>query len=262
MTTVLQGFSFPPELEREIFEATAILFPAFIPTLLRVCHRVHVWIEPLLYRVLVISKEDGINSACLATLIQSKSASLQNGVRHIFIETSYTSSPTETSTYTNLLATCPGCTNLAIDGILDLDYLPHLDKMRPSNLAFTIGERFLTAALGGPGFTHPLFGSVTHLDLYSVTSQPITWETCSGLAAIPALTHLALSHPITGTTLSQVMGECSKLLVAIVPTYNAIHNEHETAVSLACNLGFTDARVVVMILNTSYQVDWELVSKG
>jgi hypothetical protein len=33
----------PVELEREIFETAAMRHPKLIPTLLRVCHRVHVW---------------------------------------------------------------------------------------------------------------------------------------------------------------------------------------------------------------------------
>lgn len=35
--------SFPPELERELFETTAYRYPNEIPTLLRVAHRVLIW---------------------------------------------------------------------------------------------------------------------------------------------------------------------------------------------------------------------------
>jgi hypothetical protein len=41
-----QAFSLPIELEREIFEAAARRHFDLIPTLLRVCHRVHVWRDP------------------------------------------------------------------------------------------------------------------------------------------------------------------------------------------------------------------------
>nr|GAT45061.1 predicted protein [Mycena chlorophos] len=40
----------PPELERRIFVVTALSHRGAITVLLRVAHRVHTWIEPLLYR--------------------------------------------------------------------------------------------------------------------------------------------------------------------------------------------------------------------
>ncbi|KAJ7928326.1 hypothetical protein B0H13DRAFT_2311607 [Mycena leptocephala] len=43
--------AFPPDLEREIFGTTALMYPGEMPTLLRVARRVLIWIEPLLYRV-------------------------------------------------------------------------------------------------------------------------------------------------------------------------------------------------------------------
>ncbi|KAJ7048236.1 hypothetical protein C8F01DRAFT_1193550 [Mycena amicta] len=48
----------PPELEREIFQTTALLHSA--PPLLRVARRVLIWVEPLLYRVLIIGGSIGI----------------------------------------------------------------------------------------------------------------------------------------------------------------------------------------------------------
>jgi hypothetical protein len=41
--TAMVEWSFPLELEREIFETTALRHPGAIPTLLRLCHRVHIW---------------------------------------------------------------------------------------------------------------------------------------------------------------------------------------------------------------------------
>ncbi|KAJ7213780.1 hypothetical protein C8J57DRAFT_288477 [Mycena rebaudengoi] len=47
--------AFPPELEREIFEMAAIDIPQSMPQLVRVARRVCVWIEPLLYRTLIVT---------------------------------------------------------------------------------------------------------------------------------------------------------------------------------------------------------------
>jgi hypothetical protein len=35
--------SFPPDLKREVFETTALMYPGEIPTLLRVARRVLIW---------------------------------------------------------------------------------------------------------------------------------------------------------------------------------------------------------------------------
>ncbi|KAJ7860226.1 hypothetical protein B0H14DRAFT_2745128 [Mycena olivaceomarginata] len=42
----------PLDLEREIFELSGRQYPTSIPSFLRVCHRVHTWLEPFLYRVM------------------------------------------------------------------------------------------------------------------------------------------------------------------------------------------------------------------
>ncbi|KAF7367965.1 hypothetical protein MSAN_00861700 [Mycena sanguinolenta] len=254
MTTISSELSFPPELEREIFEVTAALFPAFIPTLLRVCQRVHVWIEPLLYRVLMISSS-GINSTQMLNLVDSKASILQNGVRHMYIQTFHTGGSIDT--YKNLLAACSRCMNLAIDGQVEGEFVGVLDKMRPRALAFTVPEGFF--APDSRGFTHPLFLSVTHLDLYHGVGLESNWEPWSGLASLPALTHLALSHPIAGGILSRVVAECPRLSIVAVPMFAW---EQEIAVDLAGNLGFSDARVAVIVLSEAYEVDWELGARG
>ncbi|KAJ6454208.1 hypothetical protein C8R45DRAFT_628722 [Mycena sanguinolenta] len=253
MTMISSEFSFPPELEREIFEATATLFPRFIPTLLRICHRVHVWIEPLLYRVAIISGPSRFTH--WLKLVKSKAPLLRIGVRHILIQI-YPSGPM--NDYKNLLTTCTGSINISIGGEIDLDFLRGLSEMRPRRLAFTVPGMFFTCGLDG--FKHPLFESVTHLDLYcgsALAANGLNWETWSDLASIPALTHLALSYPIACSILSQVVSQCRRLAVAIVATYSWEH-EREVTVSYAQNLGFADARVVVMILNADYVADWEL----
>ncbi|KAJ6505218.1 hypothetical protein C8R45DRAFT_972038 [Mycena sanguinolenta] len=254
MTTISSGLSLPPELEREIFEATATIFPALIPTLLRVCQRVHVWIEPLLYRVLRISKT-GMNSAKILSLVDSKTLVLQTGVRHLYIPTYHNDG--SIALYKNLLATCSRCINLSIDGPVDREFLGFLDKMRPRMLAFTVPEMFLAPDLRG--FTHRLFVSVTHLDIYHGDEPELNWEHWSGLASLPALTHLALSHPISRGILSRVVAECRRLSVIVVPMFSW---EQESAVDFASNLGFSDARVVVMVLSKAYDVDWELGARG
>ncbi|KAJ7831385.1 hypothetical protein B0H14DRAFT_2804782 [Mycena olivaceomarginata] len=50
------------DLEREIFELSARQYPTSIPSFLRVCHRVHTWLEPFLYRVLNLDDSELVNA--------------------------------------------------------------------------------------------------------------------------------------------------------------------------------------------------------
>ncbi|KAJ7731797.1 hypothetical protein DFH07DRAFT_945088, partial [Mycena maculata] len=82
---------FPPDLEREVFETAAILHFRTIPTLLLVAHRIFIWIEPLLYRVLEPSSSKRHPSSqsmddIVRRLLRTKPASFfETGVRDIFL---------------------------------------------------------------------------------------------------------------------------------------------------------------------------------
>ncbi|KAF7363041.1 hypothetical protein MVEN_00655900 [Mycena venus] len=52
----------PLDLEREIFELAARQYPSSIPSFLRVCHRVHTWLESFLYHVLDLDDSELVNA--------------------------------------------------------------------------------------------------------------------------------------------------------------------------------------------------------
>ncbi|KAJ7107399.1 hypothetical protein C8R44DRAFT_857977 [Mycena epipterygia] len=73
---VASSCEFPPELEREIFETTALLYPAMIPELLCVAQRVLLW------------KSIGGSGAVMLPRISTKGADFfANAVRHMIIWT-------------------------------------------------------------------------------------------------------------------------------------------------------------------------------
>ncbi|KAJ7664499.1 hypothetical protein DFH06DRAFT_1324050 [Mycena polygramma] len=74
---------FPPELEREAFETTALLYPGEIPTLLRVARCVLGWIEPLLYRVIHLASNDEPTARALLHAMSTKPPSFFRTVRHL-----------------------------------------------------------------------------------------------------------------------------------------------------------------------------------
>ncbi|KAF8175660.1 hypothetical protein K438DRAFT_1979556 [Mycena galopus ATCC 62051] len=247
MTTIRTGFSFPPELEREIFETTAMRYPDFIPTLLLVCRQVHMWIEPLLYRVITISNLTENPSRLLSAVEAKPTDFLKRSVRHVSI---YDPS----GPYENLLAKCSGTINLVLDDDLDLNVLPFVANMCLQRLSLSVGSPFSHSDL-------PFFASVTHLDFFhgSIHGGPLQWENWAGLVSLPVLTHLALSPTIATDILAQVMEGCPRLVMAVVPAYAW---DRAAAISFARDLTLTDPRVVVMVVGTDPEVDWKLGAWG
>ncbi|KAJ7127280.1 hypothetical protein C8R43DRAFT_1211138 [Mycena crocata] len=85
----------PPGLEKAIFEIVAQVRPLSIPVLMRVAWRVKIWLEPLLYRTLLVSTDsnvvlEGHIRAPAETFIpvtHSKPPSFfRNSVRHVLFE--------------------------------------------------------------------------------------------------------------------------------------------------------------------------------
>ncbi|KAJ7617601.1 hypothetical protein DFH06DRAFT_1342754 [Mycena polygramma] len=199
---------FPPEIEREILETAAVLHPAMIPLLLRICHRVHAWIEPLLYRVLTV---DYRNLPSLRAA-ETKSASfLHTAVRHLFLE-----QPVKISEFrTTLLKNCTGVTNLYFDGALEIQFLDILGNMRLRKLSLSaprdVSEKRQL-------LHHSTLRFLTHLDLFessgTTTDAHPTWEHWRALAAQPELTHLCLSRQFTSDVLIHALDECPQLAIA------------------------------------------------
>ncbi|KAJ7691867.1 hypothetical protein B0H14DRAFT_3906143, partial [Mycena olivaceomarginata] len=72
------GPAFPPELERELFETAALVHPATIPALLRVAKRVLLWIEPYLYRVIRMHRD---NRAMVTAVLEAMKSKTQEFFR-------------------------------------------------------------------------------------------------------------------------------------------------------------------------------------
>ncbi|KAJ7607108.1 hypothetical protein DFH06DRAFT_1250241 [Mycena polygramma] len=250
-----ENFWFPMELEREIFETAALLYPKVIPTLLRVCRRVHVWIEPLLYRVLILPGREGddqrVGKKLISALESKAPAFLQNSVRAVFLHGHMA------DIYTDLLSKCSETTNLSMGAGSNLSYLAALANMRLRRLALLVPS--IWTEWTPVDLNHSLLRTVTHLDLYHPQSMQSTWESWSGLASLPALTHLALSPLIASEILPQVVRECPRLLMVVVMVYSWAEN---TASEFAQRLAIADPRVVAMAMAIGYDEDWERGASG
>ncbi|KAK7033754.1 hypothetical protein R3P38DRAFT_2914827 [Favolaschia claudopus] len=228
---------FPPELEREIFEIAAWDDRSLIPLLLRVCRRVHRWLEPLLYRVFTIDNSDLDSDPCMLAF-HSKPP---NFVRHVFVE--YFSSLKDQTI--DLLARYTNIISLFWDGDLPTEILPILDAMKIQRMNLWVSEN--VAEWARLILHRPMLHSVTHLELYPSDhdSEPIAWEDCAYLASLPALTHLCLADNLCDILLDLILQYCSNLRVIIAAFWTLNPVFVGSAEVFAKDLTTNDLRVVV-----------------
>ncbi|KAJ7119926.1 hypothetical protein C8R43DRAFT_1241708 [Mycena crocata] len=192
----------PADLERDIFETTATTRPVSIPTLMLVALRVRAWLEPLLYRTLVLpgaddnlSLEDQVSGYpvlrrdALLSLVHSKPPDFwAKNVRHLLLG----EGPIADASL--ILSVCSGLENLWITRAHFNDVLPLIEslplKRLHCSLQFGSQPRI--------PFTHQLVAQITHLELFDTfhsdqdTFLPALW---SGSDLIPNLTHFAFRDP-------------------------------------------------------------------
>ncbi|KAJ7662770.1 hypothetical protein DFH06DRAFT_357818 [Mycena polygramma] len=215
---------FPRELEREMFETTALMYPGQIPSLLRVARRVLLWsvpslrslswdisssifdrIEPLMYRIIDLAGEPKV-AAGLRYAMSAKLPEFFHAVRHLGLQ----SEDLEPGDRLCLLRVCNRVTNFgAWRSSTDPTLLPLLAQMRIQRLAVNVGLLF-----GGPiELNHALFRSVTHLDMFGSAGVV---EPLPQLSTLPALTHLCLDHLIARDDALLALAECPRLNILLV----------------------------------------------
>ncbi|KAJ7058923.1 hypothetical protein C8F01DRAFT_1147529 [Mycena amicta] len=170
----------PPELERMIFELAAWHDRATALKLLLVARRAHIWIEPLLWKVLIIRPSTSVLRLRDTTL--SKGAvRIQNLV--------FTASVSLAETR-QLLSISPNITNLALwtsDILRDLlTKLQQITKL--TRLSLNISRLDISDL--GPAHFAPLL-KVSHLEVFG---KAATLALLPIFCALPALTHLAFGE--------------------------------------------------------------------
>ncbi|KAJ7815531.1 hypothetical protein B0H13DRAFT_2138227 [Mycena leptocephala] len=244
---------FPTELEREVFEWTAIAYPSEILVLLRVARRVHLWMEPYLYRVVQVCPEPPysiLRDAILRPAPQSKPADFyRNAVRHVYLDSISPWSP-------QVLQVCTRTRTFAAAG----------NSSRPILLAILLEMDLrhlslsLRALFGGAEYiemNHPVLSSITHLDIFDDITEADS-RIWLHLNSLPALTHLCLNDHVPGYILRMVLSLCPRLQVLANIWQFSLSSESRR---LTRNTPLKDARFVVGVYR-DYGSEWAAGARG
>ncbi|KAJ7636557.1 hypothetical protein FB45DRAFT_906819 [Roridomyces roridus] len=270
MSTGSPSVSLPPELERLIFETTALRYPGRIPTLLLLTKRVHEWIEPLLYQVIPIIVIEDRSETCRRMSGSRMLEQLRAGDRPL----QFVSSAVRDVEILNLelfrggsenvwadddlkrvLSACTNMRSLLVIG--DLHSKPILSSLadcRPTRVSLISG---LEEPI--PDFRRPLFRNVTHLvigELSRVLRLPpkegyelekeSQW---SNILKLPALTHLAVIHPLVPSAGQRILAGAPNLRAFVIVLPDNTHlpsPEQIRALQEIQAFPWDDDRVVVL----------------
>ncbi|KAF7366956.1 hypothetical protein MSAN_00954300 [Mycena sanguinolenta] len=238
----------PPELEREIFENAALMYPETVNNLLLVSHRVREWIERIKYRI--VAPKSLLSAMCrprgLLRLIQfrSKPASFfRDRVQHLFVE------GLDAERLDQVLSLCSGIQSLVL--FRSLRHVPSLNATRPRQLALLLDDLYED----GRSPHMPMFAFVTHLDLFD-TEYPNTTagDVLAHLALMPALTHLSMwQGSMRPLALTEVLARCGRL--------KALIGQPEELVPDLLRFP-NDVRFVSMLLSDEYVHEWAIGIQG
>ncbi|KAJ7230842.1 hypothetical protein B0H12DRAFT_1263872 [Mycena haematopus] len=239
----------PPELERHIFELAANSHSKSIPTLLLVAHRVKIWLEPILYSVVVfvnpLPEHICFDSAHFSSAVQSPAISQH--VTNLLL-----SRDVPFVHLAPILSRCSAVQNLALYGG-DLRVLPFLSAM-PLRRLSTALEDFLFPWVA-IDFTDPPFSSLTHLQLRDDLDEA-QWEEWRGLAMIPKLTHLAFALEKSLSIFQNTLTACPRLQVLIY-----LYSPGQAKPGIGLESLAHDTRFVCLPA-PAYLADWQTGARG
>ncbi|KAJ7059600.1 hypothetical protein C8F01DRAFT_1084745 [Mycena amicta] len=218
----------PTELEREILEITARLYPEMRYTLLFVARRVLIWIEPLLYRTLILDN--------IATFPLKPRHLLAAHTRHIGLLFMH-------DTTTEVLRLCTGISHAAISQLVATetfhDSFRALRQIRC--LACYADALFHSVPLSREDAALPVFASLTHLEFFDDEIPTSLLDFCAGL---PVLTHLALNDTEDNrwTTMEHLLMRCTNLQLLVLL---AISQDEAESIAYDVPRSLSDVRFVI-----------------
>ncbi|KAF7369375.1 hypothetical protein MVEN_00266100 [Mycena venus] len=239
----------PSELERHIFELCACSRPVTIPKLMLVAWRVKEWVEPLLYRTIIISPSEHpiegypiFTKRILAAVLHSKPATFfRDSVRYLLLHA------VSDDFVQFTLSRCTGVQNLwapnASVALIDASAARRL----PLRHLYTNFTPLFHDDVPLAGQTQ--FAQLTHLEL--IGAPPEDTDVASTLSHLPRLTHLSFNEEEFIPSCLALLQKCRCLLALISLDGKSLRSTfHEYEVDLA-----KDPRFVVMY--SSWFKDWQ-----
>ncbi|KAF8213719.1 hypothetical protein K438DRAFT_1927839 [Mycena galopus ATCC 62051] len=201
----------PPDLERTIFELASHSDAQTALQIILVAHRCRCWIEPLLYRSLVVCQSSWSFPLFLRTL-DSQPARYSRWIKELQINPYVL--PNDPA-ITRILSICT-----AVVHLVDLSWgrtpFTVLSQLRLQKMCINLD--IVDGLAEGAYFCHPAFAQLTHLH---VLDAPHHWPQVP-FVHLPALTHLALQNyknqirPTNIPVLQKILAECAQLEVLVV----------------------------------------------
>ncbi|KAJ6598082.1 hypothetical protein DFH09DRAFT_1303898 [Mycena vulgaris] len=236
---------FPPELEREIFETAADLYPETTPKLLLVSQRVHEWIEIIRYSIV---STIGDPSSCPIHVVQkaihsnAKPTEFFQRVRHVYVEDFVLDGELQ-----EILSACSKIRSLVLfHGGPAIQ--PSLAAIKPRRLSISVQCLFPDLESLNPITIHPMFTCLTHLDLFDDLPY-IPW-----MNLLPVLTHLAVLR-CKPSVWTELLCAGAKLSVLVCMQNSEFRPENRVS--------YDDVRFVCMsVLDADYGSDWLTGVKG
>ncbi|KAJ7876507.1 hypothetical protein B0H14DRAFT_2714090 [Mycena olivaceomarginata] len=238
----------PPELERLIFEIYALAHPRSIPKLMLVAQRVKEWVEPLLYRTMVVESDQplaGLPTYAANVVV----AAIRDKPSSLFIAAVRNLCLFYWSTYDTqaILAVCTGVENLWLPGLENNRKLIPLLAALPIKQLYASCYRILRTLPP----THRVFSRLTHLELEDLLPVSVDCNFLAGaVSLLPRLTHLSFNYSGLILTCPRILESCATLRVLVCL------NSYVMRVYDLDELGLTrDVRFVVMHVR-GYVEDW------
>ncbi|KAL0946213.1 hypothetical protein HGRIS_012472 [Hohenbuehelia grisea] len=207
----------PPELQREIFEWTATAYPSVAPKLLRVAQKTRLWLEPVIYRVVVLDSPMITISLFMRTLESKPPSFFAAHVKTLCL----TANTVTLQQAQRLLSICSGLENLICwAGANSANLSSYISSKKLRRLSAKM-EVLFPEDPTMDDIRHPMFKALTHLDIVNPLEPP-SLQHWDGLSALQNLTHLALgdlfywSPQAVSTTITYILDRCENLQALIV----------------------------------------------
>ncbi|KAF8206185.1 hypothetical protein K438DRAFT_1756287 [Mycena galopus ATCC 62051] len=258
----------PVELEREIFELSALSRPVTIPNLLLVAWHVNKWVEPILYRTIVFERaiegyptftRDGLLRA-----IESKPASFfRDSVRNLNLtwDCGLRGPRFSHRDIEIILSACSGVVDLLVVQGFSLPDAIIMNSLPLKRLSVSLWRLFYR----GPhdffsrkpsvDFTQPIFSQLTHLYVCDFVQTDSDAETIAGLATLRRLTHLTIHAFRIFPVFHRILTSSTSLRILILLTE---HKATSTTRGADENKPLLEDMRFVVMYCPSIHIDWQM----